>query len=95
MERKLMDEIAFLYLPIIAGIISLGVITTADITREDYARKDIARTIAFSRYQPVGNGGALAAMNGRISPERKAMYEEINQVYQEIRENDKRINLKL
>ena len=40
-------------------------------------RLEKARAIAMQNYIPVGNGGALAEMNGRISPERRKMYDKI------------------
>lgn len=32
-------------------------------------------------YSPVGNGGALAAMNGRTTPERQTMLDRIDHLY--------------
>jgi len=43
--------------------------------------RDLARKVAMYHYQPVGNGGALAEMNGRVSAERTAMYDQIQEIY--------------
>ena len=40
-----------------------------------------ARQISMQCYVPVGNGGALAEINGKVTPERIKMYEEINEIY--------------
>ena len=48
-------------------------------------REDAVEAVGSALYDPVGNGGALAAMYGKVSPSRKAMYEArskaINSIY--------------
>ena len=51
----------------------------------DNTKERCAQRAAMTHYQPVGNGGALAEMNGRISPERQAIYQKMQQAYERVR----------
>lgn len=79
MENERLKELLFvgaMGAALIAGHFSLK-----HICQIDQQHEESARYIAMQYYKPVGNGGALAEMNGRISPERQDMYKRINDTY--------------
>ena len=61
-------------------VASLGFIVVDATRRQEH--KELTNKVALYNYKPVGNGGALAEMNGRTSEDRKVMYQEIEQSYQ-------------
>jgi len=55
-----------------------------DLSETDKARVESYQTVHSILYEPVGNGGALAEMNGHISPKRKEMYEKLGKIRYEL-----------
>jgi hypothetical protein len=47
----------------------------------DEETKDLARQVSMRDYKPIGNGGALSASYGKISPERRYMQRAIGERY--------------
>jgi hypothetical protein len=65
---------------IITALYACIAITSKDQKYEDM-REEASRYIAMQEYEPVGNGGALSEMNGKVSLQRRKMYQRIQEIY--------------
>lgn len=69
----------------LAGAVILTGITIGVVgQRESNLRTELATRASMSYYIPVGNGGALAEMSGRVSLDRQEMYGQMRNVYEDM-----------
>ena len=82
-RKKLVLNIGLIAIPaasIIGSILGFGAGRLDSSLEADKALLMAANRATQAIYQPVGNGGALAAMNGYISQERSQMYSNMEKV---------------
>jgi len=70
---------------VVAGLVGLTIVGVKSkiesSSRDQQKLHQAANYLALEHYKPVGNGGALAEMNGHIPPERRQMYDNVELTY--------------
>lgn len=83
MIRRILEENKYLAI-LVTTLICASTLGYLDIKRFNNKineHEERARYVAMYRYKPIGNGGALAEINGKVTLERQEMYNQIQDTY--------------